>query len=305
MDKFAALQALQAVIETGSFQAASSRLGVAKSVVSRRISLLEEQLSTRLLHRTTRSLSLTDEGHRFYQRSLQILADLEDAEMELSLESSEVRGKLKLAAPLSFGISYLSNAINDFLLMHPAIELEMDLNDRTINLVEEGFDMAVRIGELEDSSLVARRIGTMRSLTCASEAYIKSHGKPQHPDDLKHHVGLQYSNISYRQQWLYEEPGGQQLSAQPQIRIRANNGEALAQAAIHGLGIVKGPSFILSNYVRDGSLLRLLDDYQHTHVGIYAIYPPGRLLPHRVRVFTDFLADQFGDSPQWDSQVFF
>ena len=157
MDKFADIEAFTAVVEAGSFSAAGERLGIAKSVVSRRISQLERRLGSRLLHRTTRRLSLTDTGKNFYQRTVQILTDLDDAEQSVTEETRQLRGSLKLAAPLSFGLMHLSDAITDFLNEHPAIELNLDLNDRNINLVEEGFDMAVRIGELQDSTLVARR----------------------------------------------------------------------------------------------------------------------------------------------------
>jgi len=300
MDKFAEIGAFTAVVEAGTFSAAGERLGVAKSVVSRRISQLEKRLGSRLLHRTTRRLALTDAGKNFYQRAVQILADLDDAEQGVTEETTELRGALKLAAPLSFGLGHLVNAITDFLTEHPAIELNMDLNDRNVNLVEEGFDMAVRIGELQDSTLVARRLGTMRNVTCASRAYLERHGEPVHPGELRQHVGLQYSNISYKQQWRYETPAGRTVYAQPQIRIRANNGEALAAAASAGLGITAGPTFILGSYLKENSLVTILNEYQRPPAGIYAVYPPGRLVPRRVQVFSDFLAGRYGDRPYWD-----
>jgi len=300
MDRFADIEAFTAVVDTGTFSAAGERLGIAKSVVSRRISQLEKRLGSRLLHRTTRRLSLTDTGRNFYQRAVQILADLEDAEQSVAEETFELRGSIKLAAPLSFGLAHLSGAITDFLNNHPAIGLNLDLNDRNINLVEEGFDMAVRIGELQDSSLVARRLGTARNITCASRDYLERHGEPESPEQLHQHIGLQYSNISYRQQWCYVAPTGKTLYAQPQIRIRANNGEALAAAAIADLGITTGPSFILGRHIKDGNLVPILDAYQRPSVGIYAVYPPGRLLPRRVQALSDFLAERFGDRPYWD-----
>ena len=300
MDKFADIEAFTAVVEAGSFSAAGERLGIAKSVVSRRISQLERHLGSRLLHRTTRRLSLTDAGKNFYQRAVQILADLDDAELSVAEETIEIRGSLKLAAPLSFGLAHLSNAIFDFLTGHPAIELNLDLNDRNINLVEEGFDMAVRIGKLEDSTLVARRLGTMRQVTCASLSYLQQHGEPTHPGDLQQHIGLQYNNISYKKQWSYETANGKTIFAQPHIRIRANNGEALAAAAIAGMGITKGPTFILGSLIKEGSLVPVLNKYQSPPAGIYAVYPPGRLIPRRIQVFSDFLAQRFGDHPYWD-----
>ena len=207
MDRFADIEALVAVIEAGTFSAAGERLGVAKSVISRRVSQLEQRLGSRLLHRTTRRLTLTDAGRNFYQRAVQILADLEDAEQGVTAEVTDLRGALKLAAPLSFGLAHLSDALTEFLDTYPAIELNLDLNDRSINLVEEGFDLAVRIGELTDSTLIARRIGTSRTVTCASRAYLERFGEPQHPDELQRHVGLQYSNVSYRRQWQYVNTG--------------------------------------------------------------------------------------------------
>jgi DNA-binding transcriptional LysR family regulator len=300
MGKFADLEALVAVIESGSFHSAGERLGVAKSMVSRRVSQLERRLGSQLLHRTTRRLTLTDAGRNFYQRAVQILAELDEAEQSVAAEARELRGIIRLAAPLTFGLRHLSGAITEFLNAHPAIELLLDLNDRNINLIEDGFDMAVRIGELQDSTLVARRLGVSRAVTCASRGYLESHGEPRHPDELRRHVGLQYSNIGYRQQWRYENPDGQTVLGQPQIRIRANNGEALACAAVAGLGITTGPTFILGSYLTDGSLIRIMENYRQRAPGIYALYPPGRMLPRRIRVFADFLAERFGEHPYWD-----
>jgi len=300
MDKFADIETFIAVVESGTFSAAGERLCVAKSVVSRRISQLEKRLDSRLLHRTTRRLSLTEAGKHFYQRGVQVLADLDDAEQSISNQSKDLRGPIKLAAPLSFSIKHLSGPIASFLNEYPAIELVLDLNDRTINLIEEGVDMAIRIGELEDSSMVARRLGTVRHVTCASEVYLKKHGRPEHPDDLQRHIGLQYSNLSYKQQWQYLSSTGKTMVAQPHIRVRANNGDVLAAYAAAGLGIVAGPTFVLSPYLKAGALIPLLCEYQRPSVGIYALYPEGRLMPKRVRVFSDFLAQQLGDFPDWD-----
>lgn len=303
MDRFADIEALVAVVESGTFSAAGERLGVAKSVISRRVSQLEQRLGSRLLHRTTRRLSLTDAGRNFYQRAVQILADLDDAEQGVSTASAELRGILKVAAPLSFGLAHLSSALTDFLDQHPAIEVSLDLNDRNVNLVEEGFDLAVRIGELQDSTLVARRLGTSRMVTCASRAYLERHGEPLHPDDLQRHTGLQYSNISYKQHWKFVTRDGKTLQAQPQIRIRANNGEALACAAVAGMGITTGPTFILGRYLKEGKLQRILTDYRRPSLGIFAVTPPGRLVPQRVQLFIEFLSSRFGDQPYWDENL--
>ena len=270
-------------------------------MVSRRVSQLERRLGSRLLHRTTRRLTLTDAGRNFYQRAVQILAELDEAEQSVAAEDRELRGTIRLAAPLTFGLRHLSGAITEFLNAHPAIELLLDLNDRNINLIEEGFDLAVRIGELQDSTLVARRLGVSRAVTCASRTYLERHGEPRHPEELRGHIGLQYSHVGYRQHWRYETPEGETVHAQPQIRIRANNGEALACAAVAGLGITAGPTFILGSYLKDGSLIRIMTNYRQRALGIYALYPPGRMLPRRIRIFSDFLAERFGEHPSWDA----
>ena len=203
MNKFADLEALIAVVESSSFSAAAERLNLAKSVVSRRISQLEERLGSKLLYRTTRRLSLTDNGRIFHQHALQILNDLQNAEQQVSEQATQLQGKIRIAAPLSFGLKHLSSALATFMLEHPSIELDLDLNDREINLVEDGFDMAIRIGDLQDSSLIAKHLGTIRSMTCASPDYLKKHPAPQHPNDLKNHHALQYSYVTPRQQWQY------------------------------------------------------------------------------------------------------
>lgn len=300
MDRFADLEAFIAVVDAGSFSAAGERLGVAKSMVSRRVSQLEQRLGSRLMHRTTRHLAITDAGRYFYERGAQVLADLADAEQGVAAQTSALQGTLKLAAPLSFGLNHLSDALAEFMAAHPDVRLNLDLNDRHVNLVEEGFDMAVRIGELSDSNLIARRVGTMRTLTCASPGYIERYGEPGSPEELNSHFGLQYSNISYRQQWRFELANGRKYSAQPEIRLKANNGEVLAAAAVAGLGIVSGPSFILGNYLKSGRLVSVLVNFRRPETGIHLLYPPGRLVPRRVQVLSDFLAQRFGDRPYWD-----
>jgi DNA-binding transcriptional LysR family regulator len=294
------IEALVNIVETGSFSKAADRLGIAKSVVSRRVSLLEEQLGVQLLQRTTRSQSLTTPGRQFYEHAARILAELDEAEQSIVDASAALRGSLRIAAPLSFGLLHLSAAVNDFLREHPGIEIDLDLNDREVNLVEEGFDMAVRIGELSDSTLVARRLGNVRFVTCASPDYLAQHGVPQRPQDLSTHIGLHYSNVPLKQTWSFRGDGRAPVVAIPGIRMRANNSDLLAAAAAAGLGIVVSPTFIASAFITDGRLQTVLDDYSRSPVGIYAVYRPGRLMPRRVLAFADFLAERFGDLPYWD-----
>lgn len=303
MDKFANIEAFVSVVESGSFSRAAERLGVAKSLVSRRVSLLETQLGVQLLQRTTRNQSLTSPGRLFYPRAARLLAELDEAEQSVVDASAALRGSLKLAAPLSFGLHHLSDALTEFLGEHPGIELDLDLNDREINLVEEGFDMAVRIGALRDSTLLARRLGTARFVTCASPGYLASHGVPQRPDDLADHVGLHYANVPLNQAWRFSAAGQEPVTAIPGIRLRANNGDALATAAIAGLGIVNSPTFLVSEKIASGELVPVLNEFRRESVGIYAVYPPGRMLPRRVLALADYLASRFGDLPAWDRAI--
>ncbi|MCW9079792.1 MAG: LysR substrate-binding domain-containing protein [Gammaproteobacteria bacterium] len=300
MDKFANIEALVAVVEAGGFTKAAERLDIAKSVVSRRVRALEAELGVQLLQRTTRTQSLTGPGRQYYERAARILADLEEAEQSIIDASADLRGNLKLAAPLSFGLHHLTLALSTFMRENPGIELELDLNDREINLVEEGFDMAVRVGHLRDSTLLARRLGSARLVTCASPDYLTRYGTPKHPSELEKHIGLHYANVTLKQAWQFDIGGREPLTAIPHIRMRANNGDALAAAAVAGLGIINTPTFIVADLIAGGKLVSLLDEFRRPALGIYAVYPPGRLMPRRVQALTDFLAQRFGDHPYWD-----
>lgn len=300
MDRLSNIQTFVTVIESGSFSAAAERLGIARSMVSRRVVALEQHLGVQLLQRTTRSLSLTEPGRQFFERAVRLLADLDEAEQSVADDAAELRGRVRLAAPLSFGLHHLVAALNDFLLAHAEVELDLDLNDREVNLVEEGFDLAVRIGKLRDSTLLARRIGTARFVTCASPAYLERNGTPRSPADLADHVGLHYANIPPRQAWQFGDVGNVAQAAVPRLRVRANNGDALAAAAAAGLGLITSPTFIAWERVRGGELVPVLEDFPRPPVGIYAVYPPGRLMPRRVQVLSEHLANRFGDLPYWD-----
>lgn len=303
MDKFAQLRAFVGVVEAGSFSKAGDRLDLAKSVVSRRVTELEKHLGTQLLQRTTRSLSLTEAGRQFFERAVQILADLREAEQSLIDDAGELRGRLRLAAPLSFGLHHLRDALTGFLNDHPAVEIDLDLNDREIDLVHEGFDLAIRIGDLADSTLVARRLGTCRFVTCASPDYLATHGVPRQPGDIADHAGLHYAHVPPSQAWRFGSGGAPGEVVVPRIRFRANNGDMLAEAAAAGIGIVTSPTFIASRLIRAGRLVPILADYQRPSIGIHALFPPGRLMPRRVRAFTDFLCERFGDVPDWDRSI--
>lgn len=299
MGRYEQLEAFVEVVEQQSFSAAGEKMGLAKSVLSRRVSELEKRLGVKLLSRTTRKLSLTGAGEQLYQQAAELIVGLLDAEQRVSDEQVNLSGRMKIAAPLSFGYRHLSTAIAGFIKQYPGIDVSMDLNDREIDLVAEGFDMAIRIGELVDSTLIARKLGNIRFATLASQEYLQQQGEPQHPSDLIDHQGLMYSNISAREQWRFVD-NGQNIIAIPHTRMSANNGDFLNRAAIEGLGIVSSPTFLAHEYIQRGELKVILAQFQPADSTIYAIFPPGRLIPRRVKLLAEFLRQQYGDCPEWD-----
>lgn len=292
MNKFEELEAFVSVVDSHSFSLAADKLGVAKSSLSKRVSELEKRLGVQLLQRTTRRLSLTDSGRHFYQRAVAVLADLDEAEQIVSDAQCGLIGKIKLTAPLGLGVGPLSTPVSEFMQMHPRIEIELEINDREIDLVDEGFDLAIRVGDLQDSSLIARRLARVGFAVCASPAYLKLHGKPEHPSELVGHEVLVYSNVSTSEQWRFDDKGTQ-VSPRVKSRISANNGEVLANFAKQGLGIVNGPLFYLQGLLDSGELISILADYPMKQAGIYAVYPPGRLVSRRVKMLSDYLLAYF------------
>ena len=293
------MRAFVRVVDAGSITAAAGQLGLAKSAVSRRISELEQRLGTQLLTRTTRRMSLTDAGRSFYERASAILADVADAEAEVGGAAQELAGRLRLAAPLSFGLLHLAPAITDFAEACPGVEIDVDLNDRPVDLVGEGFDLAIRIAELDDSSLVARRLCSIGHVVCASPAYWQAHGMPETPEDLARHKALRYSN-SPRQAWSYTSPDGRRGEIRLPTRLQANNGEFLSYAGKAGLGVLLQPTFIIYRAIEAGELTPALTDYRWRHLSAYAVYPEKRHLPARVRKLIDFLAARFAGQPYWE-----
>ena len=300
MDRFEEMQTFVRVVETGSLSNAAERMNIVKSAVSRRLSDLESRLGVQLLNRTTRRLHLTDSGKQFYQRCLRILADLDETEQTISSEHANLRGTIRIAAPLSFGLLHLSPVLDDFLKEHKEVNLDLDLNDRVINLMDEGFDLGIRIGQLEESSLKAKRLAPSKRILCASPEYLTQYGEPQCPEDLKDHLGLSYSNVPEGQLWQFRQSDDSSISVRVPHRMRANNGDVLLKAAIDGLGILATTTFICYQAIEQQLLKPILCDYKLHEAGIYAIYPAQRHLPGRVRVLIDFLAKRFGDKPYWD-----
>lgn len=292
MNRFEELEAFVAVVDFKGFGNAGEKLGMAKSMVSRRVSDLERRLGVQLMQRTTRRQALTEAGHEFYQRATQLLADIMDAEQSVSREQGAVSGRIRLALPLGFGVNQLAKPISDFLAGHPGVRIEVDLNDRTLDLIEENIDLAIRVGVLEDSSLIARKLATVHFAVCASPAYLREHGEPRHPDELVDHEVLVYSNVGAARQWSYLR-AGKQVSPRVKYRLSANNGEFLAAVASSGQALVSGPRALLQNYIDSGALRPILLDHPLPEAGMYAVYPPGRLVPRRVRMLSDLLYNYF------------
>jgi DNA-binding transcriptional LysR family regulator len=292
MNRFEELEAFVAVVDYRGFSNAGEKLGIAKSMVSRRVSELEKRLGVQLLQRTTRRQSLTEAGREFHQRALQILADLSEAEQIVADGQCRVAGKIRLALPLGFGVSQLAEPISQFLADNPEVEFDIDLNDRQIDLIEDNIDLAIRVGDLEDSSLIARKLASVHFAICASPEYLARYGEPRHPAELSTREVLVYSNIAVGRQWYYQQDG-KRVSPRMKYRLSANNGEFLVAVARHGQGIVSAPLAYLQDLIERGELVQILTSFSKQVTGMYAVYPPGRLVSQRVRVFSEALYAHF------------
>jgi len=294
------IQTFVYIVEASTITAAAERLGLAKSAVSRRLAELEDDLGVELFHRTTRKLTLTDAGQGFYERSVRLLADLEEAQHAVSHAHHDLNGQLRIAAPLSFGLMHLGPAIIAFQQHHPGLSFDIDFNDRQIDLIQEGFDLGIRIAQLNDSSLIARKLATISTLICASPDYLQRHGTPKTPDDLNQHVCFTYSYLDNPGLWTFIDLQGRTQAIKINRVMQANNGDFLRQAAIAGLGILRQPTFIAYKSIARGELVAVLNDYSIADVNAYAIYPPTRHLSQRVRQFIDFLVERFSGIPYWE-----
>lgn len=284
------------VAETGTFARAATRMGMSKSGLSRRVARLEEELGAKLLTRTAVGAVRTGAGEAYYLRAAAILADLEAAREAVADAVTQLAGPIRLTAPLSFGTMHLAPALADFAAAHPRVELDAMFDDRPVDLVGDGFDLGVRIGNLPDSSLIARRIAPVRRVLLASPAYLDAHGTPAHPRDVASHHVLAYANAD---RWRFRV-GDRWEHVRGRPRLRANNGEVLRAAAAAGLGLVILPSFIASPAITDGSLRVVMTDFPLEEAGLYALMPPGRAATARVRALVDHLAARFGPEPSWD-----
>ena len=300
MDRLSDIAVFVQVVAKGSFTAAAEQLGLSKSVVSKYVTRLEEGLDVRLLNRTTRRLSLTEAGQILYSRSVRGLEEIEAAEAEVSKLHDTPSGKLRINTPMSFGIRHIAPAMATFAQRYPQLTVDMRLDDRQVDLIEEGVDLAIRIAELPDSSLVARRLSTCRHVVCASPAYLERHGTPKAPEDLSQHKVLTYQYQDSPNQWHMIAPDGRPVSVTLHGSIAMNNSLALLEAAKHGAGIMLTPSFVAGEAIKHGELVELLPGYRAQELSIYAIYPERRHLLPKVKVFIDHMKAHLGDPPYWD-----
>lgn len=299
MDRIDAMRAFVTVVNEGTFTRAADRLEISPQLVSKYVSQLEQHLGVRLLNRTTRKIHLTEAGASYHLRTQQVLNDIDDMESHIGDLQTQAQGLLRISAPVSFAIRHMGPLLSEFQMAHPGVGIDLQLNDRKVDVVEEGFDIVLRIGHLKSSSLIAKRIAPIRLVMCASPTYLKQRGTPQRPEDLERHRYLRYSYMEldtsqplYR--WL-------QSSSQDGISsMISNNGDVLVEAAIASVGIALQPTFISGSAIKEGKLQVVLPEYEPEPMGLYAVYAHRQLLASKVRSFIDFIEGYFGDPPYWD-----
>ncbi len=299
MDRFLEMQTFNAVVDAGSFVKAAEALHMSKAAVSRYVVDIETRLGVRLLHRTTRRLSLTEEGQVFYGRSKELLADLAEAEDEITSRSDAASGLLRINAPFTFGILHLAPLWGAFMALHPKVTLDVTLADRLVDLVDEGYDVAIRIATLESSTLVSKRLATTRMVLCASPKYLARRGTPQHPSELARHSVISYSYWSTKDEWRFEGPKGP-VSIKTDPCMHTNSGDTCRAAALADQGVILQPTFLVDKNLADGSLIELMPQYRSLELGIYAVYPTRKHVSTKVRALIEFLAAHFaGQKSLW------
>ena len=301
LDRLLAMTVFVKVVEQGSFARAAERLNMSTSAVSRQIADLEAHLTTRLLNRTTRRVSLTESGQAYFERALHLLADLEETEAVVSSSTVNPRGTIRLTCSTSFGVPHLAPAIGAFQTRYPDVRFDISASSRFVDLVEEGLDLAIRIGDLGNPNLIARRIGSMRLITCASPEYLKRKGTPKHPDDLARHNCFTYEYAPVKNQWTFQDRKNNEIKVRIDGSVHANNGEMLAAIAVAGVGIALQPDFIVNPLLESGALVEILKNFRPAPTNIYAVYASRRHLSAKVRTFVDFLAERFSTTSALNS----
>lgn len=292
MDRLTSMQAFVAVVESGGFTTAAERLPISRAGVSKHINMLETHLGVRLLNRTTRQISLTEAGQAYYERCVQILADIADSECLVTGLTSEPYGSLRVNAPMSFGRQHLAPLLNRFRARFAQVEIDLNLTDRFVDVVEEGYDIVIRIAMLKDSSLFARRIAPCKHVLCASPAYLEQHGTPASPAQLAGHSCLHYRHLEDGREWILQGPDGEHRIP-VKGPLTANNGDVICTAACDGMGIALLPTFIVAEPIQAGRLQLVLPDYCPAEIHIHAVYPSKKFMSVKVRSFIDFLVEEF------------
>jgi DNA-binding transcriptional LysR family regulator len=296
MDKFQEMRTFVGVVDSGSFVGAADALEMSKPAVSRYIGELESRLGVRLLQRTTRKLSLTKEGEVFYVRCKELLANVDEAEAEITSHSGEAAGQLKLSVPVAFGELHLAPLWARFMARHPKVTPDVTLSDRVADLVEEGFDAAVRIMELSNSSLISRKLTSTRVVLCASPKYLKRHGAPKHPSDLAHHDVLDYTLRAMGENWQFDGPEGR-IVVKVAPKFRSNSGGTCRSGALQHMGLILQPDFLVGEDLRSGTLVEVLPQYRSHDIGVYAVYPTRKHVSPKVRMLVEFLLEAFRTKP--------
>lgn len=287
------------IVDSGSITKASDQLNIAKSAVSRRLKELEHRLGSQLISRTTRNSTLTEAGRQYYHQAHKILSEVEMLNEEISGSKTQIEGTLKLTAPLSFGLMHLSSILHDYSQQHPSLNFELDFSDKQVDLIEQGYEMAVRIGELKDSSYQAKRLTPIRFVLCASPEYIQQQGKPETIASLKDHFFLQYG-LGRASELVLTDDDGQAHNIVTHSKIKANNGDFLLDMARKGHGIAYTPTFIAYKSLLRGDLVSLMPQCRLPQINAYAVYPKSRFLSQRCRLLIDFIVERIGDDPYWD-----
>ena len=291
---FAGIETFVAVVDAGSFTAAARRLGHSPSYVSKEIARLEEKLNTRLLYRTTRSISLTDAGRSYYTQCVQLVSGAQDAERSIVDSGAELRGSLKVSAPVGFGLGSLSALLPEFLDAHPKLTLDLAFTDQMVDVIADGYDVVFRVGPLTDSNLIARQVSSTRGLTVASPTYLQRNGRPMHPSELANHVCISYAQMQMPNRWDYRTDNGESVTVDVQSRVLCNSAELERVLAVAGVGVTRLPEFSCADELRRNLLEPVLTDYERPPMGIFAIYPHRRHLSQKVRAFVDFLVECLG-----------
>jgi len=299
MDTIDGMRTFIAVVTEGSFSRAAERLNMSPQLVSKYVAQLESRLDARLINRSTRRLSITEVGQGYFERCKDVLADIDEMESAVGDATATARGTLRINAPMSFGVLHLSNAIADYSCEQPDVSVDLTLDDRVVDIVSEGYDMAIRIGRLRESSLVARQLAPIRLVVCGSSDYLEKRGVPGTPHDLKDHECLRYTLSPYSDRWRFKD-GEETRDVPVSGKFSASNGDAIRLAALAGRGLALQPTFIVGDDLREGRLQLVLENFEVEPMGLYAVYAHRKYLSGKVRTFVDFLSGYFGSPPYWE-----